>query len=276
MRPPEPIIVAHLFPEVHHALIDLLSGLSAEQWMRPVHNSGWTVHDTALHLLGGDAGILSHKRDGYASRGAPREGWHELVAFINGQNERWVQATRRISPRLLCDFLRLTGEQVSVYFQSLDPHALGGPVDWTGPGPAPVWLDLAREYTERWHHQQHIRDAVGRPGLKEPRFFAPVLDTFARALPHTLREVDAPVGTAVVLTIHGAAGGRWWGLREARGWGLYRDVAGEPQAEVALDQEIAWRLLTKGIGKDEARRHATLNGDQALGLRVLEMVSIIA
>ena len=36
-------------------------------------------------------------------------------------------------------------------------------VNWAGPEPAPIWLDPAREYTERWVHQQHIRDAVRNP-----------------------------------------------------------------------------------------------------------------
>ncbi len=52
-----------------------------------------------------------------------------------------------------------TGEQTNAYFQRVDPFAMGGPVSWAGPEPAPVWLDVAREFTERWHHQQHIRAA---------------------------------------------------------------------------------------------------------------------
>jgi hypothetical protein len=52
-------------------------------------------------------------------------------------------------------------------------------------------LELAREYTERWLHQQHIRDAVGAPGQTDPRFLAPVLATFAHAFPVALRRVTA-------------------------------------------------------------------------------------
>jgi hypothetical protein len=56
-------------------------------------------------------------------------------------------------------------------------------VSWVGPDPVPNWLDVAREYTERWTHQQQARDAVGMPGLREPTFMAPVLATFVHALP---------------------------------------------------------------------------------------------
>ena len=90
--------------------------------------------------------------------------WDDFVAFINDLNDVWVKATRRLSPAVLCDLLGFAGRQVCAYFDSLDPYADGGPVEWAGPEPAPVWLDLAREYTERWHHQQQIRDAVGKPG----------------------------------------------------------------------------------------------------------------
>jgi hypothetical protein len=187
-----------------------------------------------------------------------------------------VQATRRISPRLLIDLLKLTGEQVSAYFQSLDPYALGVVVDWAGPEPAPVWLDLAREYTERWHHQQHIRDAVGRPGLLEPRYLGPALDAFVRALPHTYRDVQADDGALVALTISGDSGGRWFLRRERGEWRLYVEATEQPRSEVVVDQDLAWRLFTRGAGRDEALARATLKGDPLLGARMLEVVSIIA
>jgi hypothetical protein len=181
-----------------------------------------------------------------------------------------------MSPRLLIDLLELTGAQVCTYFRSLDPYAIGRPVSWAGPDPAPVWLDLAREYTERWHHQQHIRDAVGRWGLKEPQFFAPVLDTFTRALPYTFRETAALSGALVALTIAGASGGKWFLLREGEKWNLYTDAAHEPHAEIILDEDVAWRVFTKGLSKDEAREEVTIVGDQSLGSKVLDVVSIIA
>jgi len=276
MKEPQPIIVSHLFPEVLDSLLDLLSGLSAEDWSKPTACALWSVKDIAQHLLGGDVSILSRKRDAFLFTGGPIQSWDELVTLINSLNDQWVKATRRVSPRLLCDLLRLTGTQVCECFQSLDPDALGEPVNWAGPGPAPVWLDLAREYTERWHHQQQIRDAVGKPGLKQPKFFAPVLDAFVRALPHTYRDVQAAEGTAVALTISGDSGGRWSLLREQGRWNLYLDFDQGARAEVVMDQEVAWRLFTKGISKHEAQNRVTISGDQTLGLKALEIVSVIA
>jgi uncharacterized protein (TIGR03083 family) len=276
MKQPLPILVADLFPEVLDALLGVLASLTPAEWQLPTACPGWSVHDVALHLLGDDVGMLSIRRDGYRTGGASIAGWDELVMFINDQNARWVRAARRISPRLLVDLLRLTGEQVSAYFQSLDPYALGVSVDWAGPKPAPVWLDLAREYTERWHHQQHLRDAVGRPGLTGPRHLAPALDTFVRALPHTYRDVQADEGALAGLTIAGESGGQWFLLRERGEWRLYVEATRPPQAEVIVDQDLAWRLFTRGVGRDAALARATIKGDPRLGARMLEVVSIIA
>jgi uncharacterized protein (TIGR03083 family) len=273
---PKPILVAELFPPILESLLALLESLTTDEWNAPVVAPGWTVKDVALHLLGGDIGVLSGGRDGLASADIQREEWQDLVVWLNQLNDLWVLATRRMSTRLLCDLLQFTGEQVSHYFALLDPLALNGPVSWAGPDPAPVWLDVAREYTERWHHQQQIRDAVGKPGLTEPRFMAPVLDTFVRALPYTYRSVTAPRGTVVTLSITGAAGNTWYLRSEAGNWELYLNSPVEPAAEVILDQDAAWRLFTKGITPGEALRAATLEGDQILGRRALEMVSVIA
>jgi uncharacterized protein (TIGR03083 family) len=276
LKKPDPILVSDLFPEILGELLALLKSLSDGEWNRPTSCSLWSVKDIGLHLLGGDVGILSRRRDHCTPAGGAIQSWSELVALINSLNDLWVKATRRMSTRLLCDLLRFTGEQVCEYFKSLDPHAVGDPVDWAGPGPAPVWLDLAREYTERWHHQQQIRDAVGKPGLKEPRFFAPVLDAFVRALPHTYRDVRAEEGTVVSLVITGESGGKWFLLRENGKWNLYLDAAREPAAGVVLDQETAWKLFTKGISKEQARAHAKILGDQKLAAEALAMVSVIA
>ena len=111
-------------------------------------------------------------------------------------------------------------------------------MSWAGPGAAPVWLDLAREYSERWHHQQQIRDAASRPGLYDERLFAPVLDAFVRALPHTFRSADAPLGTTVQLIIEGP-GGNQWCLRKAAAWELFVICAAAPLSQPTKSSQAA-------------------------------------
>ena len=274
MNEPEPVLTVGLFPKERQLLLGLLESLSDEEWARPTVCAGWSVKDIALHVLGDDIGVLSRKRDGHSSANQQLGSWEELVAFLNDWNERWVESARRISSPLLLELLRMTGDDLHRYFASLDMDALGGPVSWAGPEPAPVWLDVAREYTEHWLHQQQIRDAVRGPGAKDRELFGPVLATFVHALPHTYRDIPAEEGTHVRLTIEGESGGTWSLERQGQRWKLYVDVEGEPDASVRIDQERAWRLFTKGIDKSESG--AKIEGDRALGERLLEMVAIIA
>lgn len=277
MKPKGPVSVLDLFPEERRELLRLLGALSAEQWEAPTACPGWSVKDLTAHILADDLGNLSGGRDRYAAAYlGPEAGWDELVRFINEQNETWVRAARRLSPRVLTEMLGDVGERTVAYYRSLDPLAPGWVVSWAGPEPAPWWLHLAREYTERWAHQEQIREAVGAAGLRERRLFAPVLDTYVHALPHTYREVPATEGTHVRLTITGDAGGEWSLVQHGGRWGLFEGVGAEPAAGVTLDQDTAWRLFTKGIDRDAVRPRLVVEGDARLATPLLDAVAIIA
>jgi len=277
--PPPPIDVTGLFSAERHALLQLLSDLTDDQWATPTVCPGWTVKDVALHVLGVDLGNLSVQRDGFidACTAGPRGGEQAaLVAFVARLNETWVDAARRLSPRLLCELLAVTGEMIVAYVGTLDLLAMGQPVSWVGPDPAPVWLHVAREYTERWVHQQQIRDALALPGFMEAEQVAPVLAAFVHALPHTLRHSTAAPGTRVRLAISGPAGGSWITLRTNDRWALGQDDGGTADTSVMVDQDLAWRLFTKGVTPSDALPHVRIEGNHSLGAAVLDTVSIIA
>lgn len=274
MQPPVPVHVLELFAEDRAALVALLDGLTDEEWQRPTVCAGWTVHDVALHMLGVDLSNLSYRRDRFVGlRPAPGE---PIVAFVNRINDEWMRAARRLSPRVAIDLLREVGPPLFDYFASLDLNAIGKPVSWAGPDPAPVWLDVAREYTERWHHQQHIRDAVGKPGQTDRSFMHPILATFAHALPVSFQDVDAPANTTVQLHVEGEDGGDWSVVREAKRWRLYQGAPATPDARLTLDASTVWRLFTKGISPDAARAVARIEGNAALAEPILHTVAIIA
>ncbi len=272
---PQPILVANLFPEVLAELLSLLKSLSDEDWQKPTVCESWSVKDVALHLLGVEVGNLSRRRDGHKINQNINT-WEELVVAVNDSNQSWVEASRRISNHLLLDLLELTGTQMWAYFASLDPYAMGPSVSWVGTKPCKVWVDIAREYTERWHHQQHIRDAVGKPGLKQPRYFSPVLQAYMLALPRTYQQVLAADGTSVAVTITGAAGGSWSITSLGGDWRLYSGLPDMQDAHVILQDDLAWRLFTRGIQRETAREQMLFDGDQSLGLKLLDMVAIIA
>ena len=272
------VAVTHLFAPERASLVELLSSLDAGQWQAPTVCPGWSVKDVALHLLGGDIDLLSRRRDGQRATAAPTRpaGFRELVASLDRLNQTWVRATRRISPRLLCELLVVTGKATERYLASLELFAVEESVSWIRPEPVPNWLDVTRQYTERWTRQQQIRDAVGVLGLKEPAFMAPVLATFVHALPRAFTGVPAVVGTTVEVALAGEAGGRWALTRSPHGWELGAGAAAAPRARVALDAETAWRLWTKQIRPEAAQAAVSISGDRALGLPVLDAVAIIS
>jgi uncharacterized protein (TIGR03083 family) len=278
-RPIAPISTVALFAPLGEALHSLLRRLKPADWQMPTVCGDWTVKDVAAHLLGGNLGRLSFQRDRLTR--TPRNeaplGSDELAAFVNRSNADWVTAAVCISPNLIVDFLELTDLQLAEFVKTLppdEPANIG--VSWAGDVISPNWFDIAREYTEKWVHQQHIRDAVDRPGMGEPQWLSPVRDTFMRALPYTYRGVAAPDGTAINFTLSGPAGGQWTLLRQGELWHLFSGLSASAASHVWLAEDLAWRLFTKGLVPAGVLPLMHIDGARALGERITQMVSIVA
>jgi uncharacterized protein (TIGR03083 family) len=274
MKHPSKVIIVDRFAPLRANLLTLLADLGEDDWARPTAAPRWSVKDVASHLLGGDVAILSGKRDGFHIQ-QRIESNDQLIELVGRLNAEWVVAARRMSSRLLRELLAFTGPEVEACFASLDPMAMGGAVSWAGPDPAPIWFDLAREFTERWHHQQQIRDATGRRPLYDPYFLSPVLDTFMRALPYAYRNAMAPAGTLLRFEISGEAGGTWFLSREEEGWTLVLHAPTEPVTDVVIPQDVAWRLFTKGIDREKARSLAVISGRADLAASMFATTAII-
>src|SRR5262245_18298092 len=266
-----PVATAPLFAGLHEELMGLLRGLSRADWQRPTTATEWTVRDVAAHMLDGDIRRLSAHRDGHAP--PPPEGalatYRDLVGYLDRLNATWIAAARRIAPPVLVELVAVTGPQVAAFVTGLDPDGPAlYPVSWAGEERSANWLDVGREFTERWHHQQQIREAVGAPGLVAPRWLRPVLEVSMRALPHAYRDAVAPDGAAVTIDIDGAAGGTWTLVRGAGAWELCTGAATAPVARVRLSEDTAWRLFF-GVPMADARARLAMEGDPALGAVVL-------
>jgi uncharacterized protein (TIGR03083 family) len=266
--------VRDLFPSDRGALIDLLGGLSHADWSRPTICTGWDVRDVALHILGGDLSNISRRRDGTeVATWGPGE---DPGAFLARVNQEWVEAARRFSSRLIVELLGTSGPPLFAYFNSLDTAALGGRVSWAGPGPAPVWLDLAREYMERWIHQQHIRDAVRRPGQTDSRFVRPVIAASMHALPVAMQKHAAQKRGTVVIDVYGNANGTWSVMGTDQGWRLYEGAATDVVTTMKIDSDDWWRVVTLGVPAELAWNRAQVSGDADLARAALAAVAIIA
>lgn len=267
LTPPSPVLVGHRFKPLHEQLMTLLASLSADDWTRPTSAPAWQVRDVAAHLLDVTLRRLSYDRDKapVPRPAAPVSDFRELVTHLNQLNATWVAAARRLSPRVILELLEIGGRATATHLATVDPSwpALF-PVAWAGETASLAWMDLAREYTEHWHHQQQIRDAVGAPALAGRDWLHPVLDVSVRALPHGWRTLEAPADTGVAIEVTGPAGGCWTLVRDTPGWTLYVGRPLAAHASVELSDDTAWRLLYNALPRDQARSRVRVTGDAGL------------
>lgn len=260
-----PIYTAELFAPLDAELIALLRRLGPDDWMRQTVAPQWRVRHVAAHLVDGAIRRLTVGRDGYQLTTGQVNGYRDVLALIQRLNESGVEYGERLSPKLLVDLLEVTGRWLSEYFERLDPHGEATfSVDWAGESRSEHWMDVGRDYTERWHHQMQIRDAVAAVPLFERRWLFPLLDLSMRALPRAYSQTTARVGASVVIEVDGVEPMAWSLVREGVTWVLWRGSASTPDAEVRLDPDTAWKLLYNALKHAGSHAGATVSGNRSL------------
>jgi uncharacterized protein (TIGR03083 family) len=272
----QPILTAALFPVIESHLIELLRSLRPDEWKLPTIAGAWTVRDVAAHLLDTETRRVSMARATKATAAPAIGSSDDLIAFVNRLNRDGVETYGQLSPEELIVRIEAASAELARYMASLDPM---GPapigVSWAGEDTSLNWFDIAREYTERWHHQQQIRLATNRPGIMTRELYYPVLDCFMRALPFTYRDRSGDAGTHLRFNVDGDCGGSWFLYRDGDRWVQVEEAQGPQIAETTIPQEIAWRIFTKGIDKGSAAARVSIAGDRGLGLHVLGMIAIV-
>ncbi len=276
-----------LFSVLDQHLLTLLRSLSPDEWNAPTLAPLWTVKDIAAHLLDGNLRALSMLRDGYSGGSSPEiNSYQDLVEYLNSLNAEWVAAMKRLSPAVIIDLLEKTGEEYIAYLHTLDPDANAVfSVAWAGEEESRNWFHIAREFTEKWHHQQQIRCAVGQEKVLYTReFVEPFLETSLRALPFHYRRVEAPAGTALAFYVTGENTKSWFLIKEKDGWFLTKHTTEPVACTVTMDVSLAWRIFTKGISPEEAEKQllvevaATSDPKTAreYGLKIVDMLAVMA
>jgi uncharacterized protein (TIGR03083 family) len=272
-----PIQTLHLIPKLNEKLISLLYDLTPGDWHKPTLAKQWQVKDVAAHLLDGNIRTVSMLRDQhFGEKPGDISTYQYLVAYLNRLNADWVAAMKRVSPPVLIELLELTSKQYYETLASLDPFKPAVfSVAWAGQSESPNWFHIAREYSEKWHHQQQIREAVGRQGIMTREFYFPLMDTFMQALPHAYRNTNTPEKTCISLVVSTEVGGCWNLVRESTFWKL-STTAIHPQTEISIDPDTAWKLFTKGISAEEAKEKVRITGNTKLAEPIFSMLAVMA
>lgn len=273
-----PIDTVHLFPVLDKKLITLLRSLNSGDWNRYTLARQWTVKDVAAHLLDGNIRAIAMLRDGYFGETPVGTGdYRSLVNFLNGLNADWVKAMKRVSPPLLISWLEWTGKEYVECLQQLNPLAPAPfAVSWAGENESLTWFHVAREYTEKWHHQQQIREAVNKPGIMDNNLFQPVMQTFMRALPYAYRNVQAPTNTLVIVKILNDEDVFTWAIRYEENQWRFATAETNADACITLTGDVAWKLFTKGITPAEGMERSNCEGKRELAIPLMELVAVMA
>lgn len=279
MKPVEPIFTSHLFPVLDEKLLKLLRSLSLQDWERQTVAPLWKVKDVAAHLLDGNIRTLSMFRDHYFGEKPENiDTYQDLVVYLNRLNADWVWAMKRVSPKVLIELLEFTGKEYSMLMRTLNPFdtALFS-VAWAGENISENWFHIAREYTEKYHHQQQIRMVFGQEDiLYQKELYFPYLDTSLRALPHHYREIEADEGEVIQVTVIGESGGDWYLYRSENKWILVTDCQRLPSCTITIEPKIAWKLFTKGIKPEEAKSFIHIAGNEWYGNKIFDMLAVMA
>lgn len=268
----------HLFHILDEKLMELLQSLTADEWDMQTVAKRWKVKDVAAHLLDGNLRGLSISRDAYYGEKPENiNSYQELVDFLNQLNMSWTNATKRLSPQVLTDLLESTGRAYYEHLKSLSPfdEAVFS-VAWAGQETSHNWFHIAREYTEKFLHQQQIRDAVGKPGIMTRELFYPFIDTFMFAFPHTFKEVEAESGTVVSIEVTTGIGGIWSIIKTENDWNLDKSNNLQASAKLLIDPETAWKLFSKSWRPEQVIDKVKMDGDSNLAIQALNLVAVMA
>lgn len=272
-----PIDTSPLFRPLLGELTGLLRSLSPADWDRPTLAGAWRVRDVAAHLLDGELRRIAVYRDShFLPLDTPIRSDRDLSRFVNGLNASGVAWAARLSPRMIVDLLEIAGSWGAEVVERLplDSRAIFA-VSWAGETESKNWMDTGREYTEKWHHQMQIRDAVGVDRLLTPRWMEPFLDISARAFPVAFASVAAEIGTIVTFEIHGPTSGAWSVVLDGTACRVVRGKPENPSATVRARADDAWRLLYNAVKTPGLMDRIEVTGDAELAKPMLAARSVI-
>jgi uncharacterized protein (TIGR03083 family) len=253
------------------SLADMGAGLSIEQWQTPTELPGWSVKDCYSHVIG-----IERTIQGEPIPQVDLSDLDHLTAPSAAITEPPIELRRsKAGPEVLAEFEQVTGERLE------ELRAL--PAEkWDEVGPTPVGDAPYREFMavrtfDCWMHEQDVRRALGRPGHQDGPVVEHALARTTKALGFVVgKKAGAPDGSSVVFALTGPLARRIAVVVDGRA-SVVEDVPDAPTVVLTMDAETLWCL---GGGRwdpaavlDDGR--VTIDGDQALGRRVIESLNFM-
>jgi hypothetical protein len=269
-----------LFPELTDKLIGLLRNIKYDDWKKPSPIKGRTVQDLVAHLIDGSLRRLSLQRDGHSSDKIKvnLNSYTDLINYIQNLNTTWMDTTDRLSPRILIDLLKYSENELIDFLKTLNPmeRAIFS-VQWAGEEESENWFDIAREYTEKWHHQMQIRLALDRPLLMDKKYIEPLYDTFMLGLPHLYKEMtNYKIGETLKITVIGKLNKSWCLIKQSDKW-VFNELITNVNTQIDISEDDAWMIFTNtDRDKEKYKSRIKTRGDSKLGNRLIDFVTVLS
>jgi len=275
------IETVYLFPQLTEELLSLLKSLDESDWLKPSPIENRTVKDLVSHLIDGSLRKLSIQRDAFDDKtNVPKiNSYSDLVNHIQTLNSDWMNVSRRLSPEILIDLLEYSEKQFNEFIKTLNPNdiAMFG-VAWAGEFETENWFDIAREYTEKWHHQMQIRLALDQPIIMDKKFTEPLYDTFMRGLPYLYKDfIDFGLGYKIKISLTGTLNKSWVLEKQSEKWVLVEDKSEIINTSVEIPDDFAWKIFTNTErNKEKHKSKIKIIGDDRIGLKLLDYVTVMS
>lgn len=260
-----------------HAVNELGKRLSAEGWELPTECPGWSTGDIVRHCCWVE-GML-------AGRPMP-EGELDAERFPHVQNpfqqmtELGVEVRRSHAQADVCAELDGLIDLRLAQLMALEPLALDTEVMGLMGRPVPLQNMLRTRVFDLWTHEQDIRRATGLPANQaSPGAQVSALQMAAATGFMLARNVEAPPGTTLHVTVTGPVAFERWAMVDDDGRGVDLDSpVGDAEATISLvtDWETYARLGTGRLDVTDpaVQARATVSGDPELAGRLLEALAI--
>ncbi len=245
--------------------------LNEGEWKTPTDVPGWTVQDNLVHVTALEWMLLGRPAPDHT---VP-DGLPHVKNDVGRTNERFVDSRRGYSGSdALAEFQEVTAERLA-QLRGFGADDFGAD-SFTPVGPGTVRDLLPFRIFDAWVHEQDMRRAVNRPGHLDGPVAEMAMGRLTGALPFVVgKKVAPPDGTTVVVDLGSPLGGTYGVVVEGRARFLDQPPA-QPTVTIRTDGETFARLATGRLDPAAALAGpVTIEGDEALGRRVVEELNIL-